>query len=187
MSPPPGTVTHLLARWKSRAPDADERLMAAVYSELRRLAASYLRRERPGHTLQPTAIVHEAYLRLEPQRSIEWKNRAHFFGIAAQMMRRVLVDHARRRHALRRGVAAPITVSNIADPRGDSGIDVLAVHEALTDLAALDSRQAQIVELRFFGGLTVDEIAATEDVSPRTVKRELATARLWLQDRLRDR
>jgi len=181
----PGDVTALLARWRAGTPGVEEELMAKVQGELRKLAASYLRRERPGHTLQPTAVVNEAYMRLVPQRGVTWENRAHFFGIAAQMMRRILVDHARRRRAAKRGQADAITLSGIADPKADRDIDVLALNEALGDLARLDPRQERIVELRFFGGLTIEDIAAVVDVSPATVKRDLATARLWLKRRLR--
>lgn len=180
-------VTALLVRWRAGSADAEERLMAKVQGELRRLAASYLRRERPGHTLQPTAVVNEAYLRLVPQRRADWQNRAHFYGIAAQMMRRILVDHARRRRAAKRdGVASePVTVS--AAPAAAAPvdpIDVLALHEALSGLAALDPRQAQIVELRYFAGLTIEEIADVVHASPATVKREWTTARLWLRRRM---
>ena len=178
-------VTTLLVRWRAGSPDAEALLMAKVQGELRKLAASYLRRERPGHTLQPTAIVNEAYMRLIPQRNVRWENRAHFFGIAAQMMRRILVDHARRRRAAKRGEAEPISVSGIADPRAGSAFDVLALHEALTELARLDARQERIVELRFFGGLTIEDIAAVVGVAPATVKRDLVSARLWLKDRMR--
>jgi RNA polymerase sigma factor (TIGR02999 family) len=157
--------------------------MVAVHGELRRLAASYLRRERPGHTLQPTALVNEAYLRLVGQRHVAWQNRAHFFGIASHLMRRILVDQARRRRAAKReGFSGePVTLSGIAAPTNDRGVDVLSLHEALTELAALDARQANIVEMRYFGGLTVDEIAAAQAISAATVKRELTTAKLWLR------
>jgi RNA polymerase sigma-70 factor, ECF subfamily len=160
--------------------------MASLHGELRKLAAAYLRRERPGHTLQPTAVVHEAYLRLLPQRAIPWENRAHFFGIAAQMMRRVLVDHARRRRAAKRAGAAVETVmkSAIADPVNAGDVDVLALHEALDALAALDARQAQIVEMKYFGGLTAEEIAEVLNISVSTVKREWTTAKVWLKHRM---
>jgi RNA polymerase sigma-70 factor (ECF subfamily) len=161
--------------------------MAKVHRELRRLAAGYLRRERSGHTLQPTAVVNEAYLRLVPQRRIHWENRAHFYGIAAKMMRRVLVDHARRRRAVKREApaASRVTVSGIPGPAPEiDAIDVLSLHDALSELAVLDPRQADIVELRYFGGFTVEEIARVKKVAPATVKREWATARLWLRRRL---
>ena len=179
-------VTVLLDRWRQGSPDADERLMEVVQGELRRLAASYLRRERAGHTLQPTAVVNEAYLRLMRQRRVHWENRAHFFGIAAKMMRRVLVDHARRKRAGKReGFSGdPVSLSQVADPAGGQDIDVLNLHDALDDLAALDARQADVVELRYFGGLKIDEIAKVIGVSPATVKRELTTATVWLRHRM---
>ncbi len=163
--------------------------MSLVQAELRKLAAGYLRRERGGHTLQPTAIVNEAYIRMMPQRGVQWANRAHFFGIAAKMMRRVLVDHARRRRAAKReGFSGdPITLTNVADPAGGENIDVLALHEALAELGTLDDRQAEIVELRFFGGLKIDEVAEAVGVSPATVKRELTTATVWLRHKMRGR
>ena len=184
-----GDITVLLSRWRKGSPEAEEQLMTMVQAELRKLAAGYLRRERGGHTLQPTAIVNEAYIRLMPQRGVHWANRAHFFGIAAKMMRRVLVDHARRRRAAKReGFAGePITLSHVADPVGGENIDVLALNEALADLATLDDRQAEIVELRFFGGLKIDEVAEAVGVSPATVKRELTTATVWLRHKMRGR
>ena len=189
--PGPGSGTHdvtqLLERWRKGAPDAEERLMVVVQSELRKLAASYLRRERPGHTLQPTAIVNEAYLRLLPQRGVRWENRAHFFGIAARMMRRILVDHARRKRAAKRdGLGDPVTsLSQVADPSGGQDVDVLALHDALSALAALDPRQASIVELRYFGGLKIDEVAKAMGISAATVKRELTTATAWLRHQMK--
>jgi RNA polymerase sigma factor (TIGR02999 family) len=154
--------------------------MPLVYGELRRLAASYLRRERPDHTLQPTALVNEAYLRLVDQRSVSWANRAHFFGIAAQLMRRILVDHARRRQAAKRAAVYRVTAT-AGSPSGDRAPELLALDGALSDLEKLDARQARIVELRFFAGLTVEETAEVTGVSPATVKREWRTARAWLR------
>lgn len=180
-------VTALLVRWRDGSAEAGDELMAKVQGELRRIAASYLRRERGGHTLQPTAVVNEAYLRLVPQRAVQWENRAHFFGIAARMMRRVLVDHARRRRAAKRdGLAEePVTITGIAAPAaGADQVDVLMLHEALDALAALDARQSEIVEMRYFAGLTVEEIAEVMKVSPATVKREWTTAKLWLRRRM---
>jgi RNA polymerase sigma-70 factor (ECF subfamily) len=177
----------LLVRWRAGSSDAEDRLMSAVQSELRRIAARYLRRERAGHTLQPTAVVHEAYLRLIPQRTIPWENRAHFYGIAARMMRRVLVDHARRRQAAKRSdrEAHAVPLSEIVEPAPAVDlVDVLSLHNALSELAELDARQANIVEMRYFGGLTVEEIADCLKISPATVKREWATARLWLRRRM---
>jgi RNA polymerase sigma-70 factor (ECF subfamily) len=183
----PDEVTVLLGQWRQGSPEAQEKLMVMVQSELRRLAASYLRRERPGHTLQPTAVVNEAYLRLMPQRGVRWENRAHFFGIAAKMMRRVLVDHARRKRAGKReGFSGdPVSLSQVPDPAGGQDIDVLNLHHALDDLAVLDPRQAEVVELRYFGGLKIEEIAEAIGVSQATVKRELTTATVWLKHRMK--
>ena len=179
-------VTGLLRRWKEGDGQALEELMPIVYGELRRLAAHYLRLERSGHTLQPTALVHEAYLRLVDQKNVAWQNRAHFFGIAARMMRRILVDHARRRAAAKRDAALLRTGPGHAEPAEDPDHEpeILAVHEALTELEQLDARQARIVELRFFGGLSVEETAETAGVSTATVKREWRTARAWLRREL---
>jgi RNA polymerase sigma factor (TIGR02999 family) len=184
-----GDVTRLLTRWRKGSPEAEEQLMVIVQGELRKLAAAYLRRERGGHTLQPTAVVNEAYIRLMPQRGVHWANRGHFFGIAAKMMRRILVDHARRKRAAKReGFAGdPVSLSQVPDPAGGQNVDVLALHEALAELGALDPRQAEMVELRFFAGLTIDEVAAATRVSPATVKRELTTATVWLRHRMRGR
>ena len=181
-------VTLLLARWRKGSADAAAEFMERVQGELRRLAASYLRRERGGQTLQPTAVVNEAYIRLLPQRGVSWENRAHFFGIAAKMMRRVLVDHARRRHAAKRdaGPADPVSLSGVASPdREADQVDVLALHDALSKLAKLDPRQSEIVEMRFFAGLTVEEIAEVLEIAPATVKRDWATAKMWLKRQMR--
>jgi len=160
-------------------------LLPVVYDELRRLAASYLRRERPGQTLQPTALVHEAYLRLAKARDLSWQNRSHFLAIAANSMRQILVERARGRHALKRGGARErITLDEgrLAAPAPE--VDVLALDQALTRLAALDAEQARIVELRYFGGLTIEEVAETLDRSPATVKRAWTVARAWLHREL---
>ncbi len=180
-------VTALLARWRSGAPEDDERLLAAVQGELRLIAAAYMRRERPDHTLQPTALLHEAYLRLVDGRDAEWENRAHFFGVAARAMRQVLVDYARRRRAFKRTAlrGTDISIAGVADPAAVAEIDVLALHEALTRLAALDARQAEIVEMRYFGGLTEAEVAAVMRLSPATIRREVAAARFWLGRQMR--
>jgi RNA polymerase sigma-70 factor (ECF subfamily) len=177
-------VTLLLARWRKGSAEAEALLMERVQGELRQLAARYMRRERGGRTLQPTAVVNEAYIRLLPQRGVSWANRAHFFGIASKMMRRVLVDHARRRGAAKRdaGPGEPVTISNVPSPAREADpVDVLALHEALSKLAELDPRQSEIVEMRYFADLTVEEIAEVMDISPATVKREWATAKLWLR------
>ena len=185
VAPAHGDVTALLRDWSGGDPRALERLMPLVYGELRKLAASYLRRERSDHTLQPTALVHEAYLRLVDQRGVDWHNRAHFFGIAARMMRRILVDHARRRQAAKRDGAA-YRISGSRDlVEAERDPDLLALNRALDGLEALDPRQARIIELRFFGGLTVEETAEVVGISTATVKREWQTARAWLARELR--
>jgi RNA polymerase sigma-70 factor, ECF subfamily len=156
-------------------------LLPIVYQELRRLAAAYLRRERPGQTLQPTALVHEAYLRLMKDRPDRWQNRAHFCAIAAHSMRQILIERARARRALKRGGGGPrVTLDEGLLPGAEPSIDLVALDEALERLAALDPEQARIVELRFFGGLTVEEAAEALDCSPATVKRHWSVARAWL-------
>jgi RNA polymerase sigma factor (TIGR02999 family) len=177
---PEADITALLRDWSGGDHEALERLMPAVYGELKRLAASYLRSERPGHTLQPTALVHEAYLRLQGQRSVAWSNRAHFFGIAARIMRRILVDHARRRGAAKRDAAA-LRLTLVDDAAGDRAPELIALDTALTSLERLDPQQARVVELRYFGGLTVEETAEAAGISTATVKREWRTARAWLR------
>lgn len=163
-----------------------ERLLPVVYEELKVLAASYLRRERVDHTLSPTGLVHEAYLKLVDQRSVGWEGRSHFFGIAAQAMRRILVDHARRRIAKKRGRQLQVTLDTAAEPAGaPPDEEVAAVDEALARLAALDPRQARLVELRYFAGLSIEEAAEVLGVSPATVKRDWVLARAWLQRELR--
>jgi len=181
-------VTTLLVRWRAGSDEAGEQLMARVHRELRQLAAAHLRRERGGHTLQPSAVVNEVFLRLLPQRAVSWESRAHFYGIAARMTRRVLVDYARRRKAAKRdaGTDRPVTLSGIPEPARDvDRVDVINLHEALSALAALDARQAEIVELRYFGGLTVEEVAEVIGISTATVKREWTTGKLWLRRRMR--
>ncbi len=184
----PSDVTQLLVAWGAGDPTAGERLLPAVYAELRRQAARAMRREGSEHTLQATALVHEAYLRLVDQHHVVWRNRAHFFGVAAQLMRRILVDHARSRHAAKRGGGMQQLALGDADaaasPAADDGVDVISLHEALERLAALDPAQARLVELRYFGGLNIDETAQALDISPATVKREWATARAWLRREL---
>ena len=185
-SPPPD-VTQMLIEWNDSG-NAPARLMPLVYDELRRLARAYLRRERPDHTLQPTALVHEAYLRLVDQSRIKWQNRAQFFGIAAQMMRRILINHAEGRHAEKRGGHAPrVSLDEAVSFFEERDINLVALDEALNALAALDSQQSQIVELRFFGGLTVEEVAEVLGLSPATVKREWGSAKLWLRRQLNGR
>lgn len=182
-------VTGLLIAWSEGDGAALDALIPLVYAELRRQARRALRREAAGHTLQPTALVHEAYLRLVDQRPIRWQSRAHFFGVAARCMRQVLVDAARTRRAAKRGRGAhPITLDDAegaaAAPAAgvdDASVEVLALDAALTRLAALDPDQARLVELRYFGGLTLDDTAATLGVSTATVSREWTVARRWLR------
>jgi RNA polymerase sigma-70 factor, ECF subfamily len=180
-------ITQLLAAARGGDPDAGEAVARAVHGELRQLAAAYLRKERPDHTLQPTALVHEAYLRLLGQAHVEWQNRSHFFGIAAQAMRRLLVDHARRNSAARRDGGIAVTLDDGLVSGSDAAYDVLGVHEALESLARVDPRQARIVELKFFVGLSLEEIAEVVEVSVATVSREWAMARAWLQQELAER
>lgn len=177
-----GPVTALLRRAQAGDAAASDALARAVYAELRTLAAGYLRRERGDHTLQPTALVHEAFVRLLGQARVSWQSRAHFFGVAAQVMRRMLVDHARRAQAAKRDAGARVALEHavaVPDAAGASR-DVLRVHEALAALAVVDARQARLVELRFFVGLTNEEAAAVLGVSRATVAREWALARAWL-------
>jgi RNA polymerase sigma factor, TIGR02999 family len=185
-STPAADVTGLLLAWSGGDATAGERLLAAIYDELHRQAARAMRREGDAHTLQATAVVHEAYLRLVDQRRVEWRSRAHFFGVAAQMMRRVLVDHARARLADKRGGALQrVTLGHAsAGSEPDADLDVLALHDALERLAALDPGQARLVELRYFGGLGIEDTAEALGVSPATVKREWAVARAWLRREL---
>jgi RNA polymerase sigma factor (TIGR02999 family) len=165
---------------EGRQQPVDE-LLPIVYEELRRLAAAYLRRERPGQTLQPTALVHEAYLRLLKDRPDRWQNRAHFCAIAAHSMRQILIDRARARGALKRGGELPrVTLDEALVAGGERSIDLVALDEALERLAALDPEQARLVELRFFGGLTIEETAEAMAISPATVKRHWTVARAWL-------
>jgi RNA polymerase sigma-70 factor (ECF subfamily) len=185
---PRDELTTLLGRWRTGTPEDRDRLFAAVHGELRRTAGAYMRRERRDHTLQPTALVHEAYLRLIRDQDMCWEDRAHFFGIAARVMRQILVDHARRRSADKRQMLrADQSVSQIADPSGSQDLDVLALHEALDEMAGLDPRQAEIVELRYFGGLTEEEVATVKNLSPVTIRREIAAARFWLGRRMKGR
>ncbi len=174
-------VTELLLGWSEGDDESRDRLMDIVYQELRRIAGAQLRGERRGHTLQATALVNEAYLRLVDQNRVQWKNRAHFFGIAARLMRRILVDHARRQRAEKRGGGATLLAINeevVAGPERD--FDLVALDDALEELQSFDARAAQLVELRFFGGLTIEETSEVMELSPATIKREWSTARAWL-------
>ena len=181
-------ITGLLLAWNDGEPAALEKLAPLVESELRRLARSYMRRERAGHTLQTTALINEAYLRLIDARKVQWQNRAHFYGLAARVMRRVLVDFARERNYLKRGGGdwhlpfdEAVAVSAPRDP------DLLALDEALTELARFDERKAQVVEMRFFGGLTEKETAVALNVSPETARRDWRLAKSWLLRRLNEK
>ena len=175
-------ITQLLSEIKSGRQEVLGELLPLVYDELRRLADNYLRRERSDHTLQPTALVHEAYLRLVGQNPIEWQNRAHFFGIAARLMREILIEYARGRNRQKRGggYKTQIVLSDAVSFNNQEQFDVIAVDEALNKLEKLDERQARIVELKFFGGLTIEEIAEVLEISAATVKREWSTAKLLL-------
>lgn len=162
-----------------------DELMPVIYDELRRLAQQYLSRERPDHTLQTTALVHEAYLRLVDQKTVNWQNRAQFFGIAARMMRRILINHANERRAQKRqGYATRISLDDAVNFFEKAELDLATLDEALNELAVLDSQQAQIVELRFFGGLTIEEVSEVLEISPATTKREWESAKLWLRRQL---
>ena len=174
-------VTSLLADWSRGDRRAFEVLLPLVYGELRRIAARQLRRERDGHTLQPTALVHEAYLRLVAQHTVDWQGRAHFYGVAAQVMRRILVDHARRQAATKRGKGAHrVPLEEAAETTAVDQVPILTLDHALRRLEEMDPGLAQIVELRAFGGLTIDEAAQVLKVSPTTAKREWRTAKAWL-------
>lgn len=177
----PEGVTQLLSDWQAGDDRALERLMPLVYGELRRLAGRYLNREREGHTFETHDLIHEAFLRLIDQRQVDWRSRAHFFGIAAQMMRRILVDHARRRGALRHGGdVRQLLGEEVADIAVDRDASLVALDDALTELARSDESLARVVELRFFGGLEHDEIASLLGVSNPTVRRRWRVARAWL-------
>jgi len=174
-------VTQLLVDWSNGDREAFDRLMPLVYGELRRLAGRYLSRERPGHTLQCTALVHEAYMRLVDQNRVQWQNRAHFFGVAAQLIRRILVDHARNRNAAKRGSGAcRVELDEALGFSEQRDLDVLALDEALQALARMDPQQGRIVELRFFAGLSVEETAEVLNISSATVKRDWTAAKAWL-------
>jgi len=184
-STPRNDVTELLVAWSNGNQAARDQLMGVVYDELHRLARRYMRRESPGHTLQTSALLNEAFLRLVDQKNVQWQNRAHFFGIAAQMMRRILVDYARsRNYAKRGGGARALSLDEalvVSDARNE---EVVNVHEALERLTEFDSRKGQIVELRFFGGLSIEETAEILGVSPGTVMRDWTLAKAWLHREL---
>jgi RNA polymerase sigma factor (TIGR02999 family) len=174
-------VSELLVRWKGGDQEALQTLMPLVYDELRRVAHHYLQAEkRPNHTLRSTELVHEAYLRLVDQQPSEVQNRAHFFAVSARLMREILVDYARSRHAVKRGHGCKVTLDDAVATPQKQDLDVLALDEALNELYRFDLQQARIVELRFFGGLSIDETSDILKISPATVKRDWATARAWL-------
>ncbi len=181
----PQGITQLLERWSEGDEKALDQLMPLVYDELHRLAGAYLRRERREQTLQPTELVNEAYLKLIDQRSPRWQNRAHFYGVAAQLMRRILVDHARAHYAIKRGGdRINVSLKNIGAFGGQPDADLLALHDVLNRLAEIDPDQSRIVELRFFGGLTIEETAEVTHVSHSTVEREWKLAKAWLKREL---
>ena len=177
-------LTVLLRAWREGDRSADEQLLERVYATLRHIALGQLRGERAGHTLQPTALVHEAYLRLLGQRSLDWRDRAHFFGLAAVTMRRVLVDHARRRRAKKRGAGEEIESLSVVTEVGEAAVDLLDLDRALDRFAERFPRQAKVVEMRYFTGLEFEDVALALDMSLRTVKRDWTFARAWLRDAL---
>ena len=178
------TITQLLNAWRDGDATALDQLVPLIYHELRRQARRYLRHEGVGHTLQPTALVHEVYLRLVQQEGARWENRAQFFGVAAELMRRILVDHARARLAAKRGAGEIAVPLDPEIPVANEEVDLVSLDDALTQLAKLDPQQARVVELRYFTGLTVEEAADVLGISPATVKRDWVTARAWLRRRL---
>jgi RNA polymerase sigma factor (TIGR02999 family) len=185
MSNPTHEVTSLLSDWNNGQQEALERLMPLVYDELRRIAKRYLRKERDDHTLQTTALVHEAYIRMIDQNHANWQNRAQFFGVAANMMRRILVDHARGHQADKRGGGiAKLSLDEAIEIADQKEVDLIALDDALNNLAELDEQQSRVVELRFFAGLTVEETAEVMKLSPATIKREWSMAKAWLHREL---
>ena len=186
--PPTHEVTQLLIQWSNGDKAALDKLLPLIHEELRRLAHHYMSRERPGHTLQTTALVDEAYIRLVNRKGVHWQNRAHFFAIAAQSMRSILVDHARGlAYAKRGGGAAKIELDEGMIVSKERAAEVVALDEALLELAKIDPKQSRVVELRFFGGLTIEETAEVLSLSPATIKREWTTAKAWLYHELNKR
>jgi len=179
--PTPQDVSQLLRAWRSGDQNAFDELMSLVYEELRRMAKRHMDRQSPGHTLQTTALIHEAYLRLVDQKDVQWQNRAHFFAVAAQAMRHILVDYARARHAAKRGGEAfLVSLDEAAVASNERAAELVALDDALESLALVDRRKCQVVELRYFGGLSVEETAEVLKVSPETVARDWRLARTWL-------
>ncbi len=183
--PSPTEVSRLLVDWGNGDRAALDELIPLVYDELRRLAGRYMRRENQGHTLQTSALINEAYLRLVDQKSVQWQNRAHFFGVAAQLMRRILVDHARSRLRAKRGGGAQMVSLVESGATSEEVAEVIALDVALKDLAEMDPRKSQIVEMKFFGGLTTEEMAEVLKVTSRTVEREWRKAKAWLNRALK--
>lgn len=182
VQPAQDSVTKLLLDWGAGNRAALDALTPLVYDELRRLAGHYLRRERPDHTLQSTALVHEAYMRLIDQRNVRWQNRAQFFGLAAELIRRILVDHARAKQAAKRGgTAVKLTLDEALDASAGRDLDLVRLDDSLKALAEVDAQQGRIVELRYFAGLTIEETAEALDISPATVKRDWVVAKAWLR------
>jgi RNA polymerase sigma factor (TIGR02999 family) len=177
---PDDRISELLVDWANQDPAARERLVPVVYDELRRLARHYMRGERAGHTLQTTALVNEVYLRLAGIDKLQWRDRAHFFAMAATLMRRVLVDYARQRGREKRGGGVTVTSLDAHEIAAQPAVDVIALDQALERLSSVDPQQSRVVELRFFAGLSVEETAEALGISPATVKRDWATAKLWL-------
>ena len=174
-------VSDLLAKWQYGEPEALAALVPLVYADLRKLARRYLRNERPSHTLQSTALVHEAYLRLAKQQKVHFENRAHFFAVSAKLMRQILVDYARGQHAAKRDAGVKLVLDEAIAPRAFREINLVVLDDALQELSRLDEQQGRIVELRFFAGLSIEETSQVLGVSQATVKRDWTTARLWLQ------
>jgi RNA polymerase sigma factor (TIGR02999 family) len=184
--PPPNEITERLIAWGAGDRAALDQLLPVVYQELRRMAGNYLRQENPGHTLQPTALVHEAWLRLIDQARVDWRNRAQFFGVAAQMMRRILVDHAKAKHREKRGGdAVKLSLDDVINLSRERAADLIALDDALNELTRVDERKSRVVELRYFGGFTVEEIAQILEVSPETVMRDWKLAKAWLYQQIR--
>jgi RNA polymerase sigma factor (TIGR02999 family) len=179
-------TSELLANWQAGDANALEALLPLVYDELRRLARPHLQRERPDHTLQSTELVHEAYLRLAQQEPARFESRAHFLAVSAQLMRQILVEYARRRRAAKRDGGYKVTLTGAEPLLKEPTVDLMALDDALQDLARLDPRQSRVVELRYFGGLTVEETAQALKISPATVEREWTTAKLWLRHEMRE-
>jgi RNA polymerase sigma-70 factor (ECF subfamily) len=175
-----GDISRLLQAWTGGDRNALETLTPVVYDELRRLARRYMRRERPGHSLQTTALVHEAYVRMVDYKRMQWQNRAHFFAVSAQLMRRILVEHARRHNLKRGGGAQKVSLDEAAMVGAERATELVALDDAMNELARLDPRKVQVVEMRFFGGLSVEETAEVLRVSPVTVLRDWSTAKAWL-------